>query len=435
MTTIASEIEGGQGQVNQSQPDGLADSLIRVNGLSYRMPSNMSVVVSRNMKRSFANLDSYQSGGKIIITWNSGSEYVNGMNSYLTFDASVDTGVATLGSGSAINFIDSVTVTSLQGTEVDRTEGVASYARDNDRYTYSQDYLNNIGSVMGYASTEKGVSGAPVPVVVPALTAAGTPADPKSRRFCIPLSKLCGLCNTSVLLPSMLSGGLRFEIKLADFSTALENAAGTTTGYTLTNVNMMLDSYQLADSIQKRLMAEASATGLEFFYETWDRTKHNITLSNKANITVRKAVSRALSAFAKTRTIVGSVDELKRDSQASEPNKVSGMFWRLGSLNFPNQRLTSLEEQYFYAQYAMGKLQHPHKNNSVSLDDFKDTEGIVAVSLERSSVLSLSGLPVNNSRTLQVELDYSSSENRDIDIYMRYLQLARVFPNNILVKE
>jgi hypothetical protein len=62
MTTIASEIEGGTGEVKQASPNGLADSLIRVNGLSYRMPSNMSVVVSRSMKRSFANLDSYKQG-------------------------------------------------------------------------------------------------------------------------------------------------------------------------------------------------------------------------------------------------------------------------------------------------------------------------------------------------------------------------------------
>lgn len=421
MTTIASEIEGGRGEVKQSQPDGLADSLIRVNGLSYRMPSNMSVVVSRNMKRSYANLDSYGPGGKIIITWNSGSEYVNGMNSYLTFDAEATAVEATLGSGSAINFIDSVTVNSLQGTEVDRVEGVNAYARDNDRWTFSQDYLNNVGSVIGYGSTEAGVA-----------DEAKVPTG-STQRFCIPLSKICGLCNTSVLIPSMLAGGLRFEIKLASFANAL-TSAGATTGYTLTNVNMMLDSYQLADSIQKRLMAEASATGLEFFYETWDRTRHNISAANKANITVRKAVSRALSAFAKTR-LTADVENLAKDSQASEENKVVGMFWRLGSLNFPNQRLSSKEEQYLYAQYAMGKLQHPHKNNSVSLDDFKKTEGIAAVSLERSSVLSLSGLPVNNSRTLQVELDYTGELNRDIDVYMRYLQLARVFPNNVLVKE
>ena len=422
MTTIASEIEGGTGEVKQASPNGLADSLIRVNGLSYRMPSNMSVVVSRSMKRSFANLDSYKQGGKVIITWNSGSEFVNGLNSYLTFDvATIGSGSsATFESGSAINLIDNVTVNSIQGTEVDRVEGVNAYARDMDRWTYSQDYLNNVGSVIGYATTE-GAGSKPVITETP-------------KRFCIPLSKICGLCNTSVLIPSALAGGLRFEIKLADLATAFQAGATAPTNYELTNVNMMLDSYQLADSIQKRLMAEAAATGLEFFYETWDRTRHNIASSNKANITVRKAVSRALSAYAKTR-LTADVSDLTKDSMASEPNKVSGMFWRLGSLNFPNQRLTAQEEQYYYAQYAMGKWQHPHKNNSVSLADFKGDEGIVAVTLERSSVLSLSGLPVNNSRTLQVELDYSTSQSRDIDVFMNYLQLARVFPNNVLVKE
>jgi hypothetical protein len=71
MSALASEIQNIPQQTSQASPDGIADSLIRVNGLTYRMPSNMSVVVSRNMKRSYANLDSYNQGGKVIITWNS----------------------------------------------------------------------------------------------------------------------------------------------------------------------------------------------------------------------------------------------------------------------------------------------------------------------------------------------------------------------------
>ena len=422
MANLANQIEGQLDQTVRPQADGLADSLIRVNGLSYRMPSNMSVVVSRSMKRSYANLDVYHQGGKIIVTWNSGAEYVNGMNSYLTFDAQVDAGIVSFESGSAINFIDNVTVSSIQGSEVDRVEGVNAYRRDMDRYTYSQDYINNVGSVMGYGSTE--ATGITVPVKVTT-----TP-----QRFCIPLSKICGLCNTSVLIPSMMAGGLRFEIKLAPLFTVFKQDTDVTTKYTLTNVNMHLDSYQLADSIQKRLMQEASATGLEFYYETYDRTRHNISLANKANITVRKSVSRALSAFAKTR-LTENVNNSTVDSMASEVNDVNGFFWRLGSLNFPNQKLLHKTEQYYYAQYVFNKLAKPHQGSSVSLTDFLGNEGIVAVTLERSSVLMLSGLPVNNARTLQVELDYGDSLSRDIDIYMHYLQLARVFPNNILIKE
>jgi len=34
MASLANEIEGASGQVQNAQPDGLADSLIRVNGLN-----------------------------------------------------------------------------------------------------------------------------------------------------------------------------------------------------------------------------------------------------------------------------------------------------------------------------------------------------------------------------------------------------------------
>lgn len=431
MSDLQSEIE--QGQANQAvTPEGLATSLLIVNSLQYKMPSNMSVVVSRNMKRSFANLESYRQGGKIIVTWNTGSEYVYGPNSYLVFDVEVEgtgtTGVAqgSFGSGSACNLIDNVTVTSVQGTEVDRTEGVNIYVRDMDRYKYSQDWINNFGSTMGYASTE--ASGPPIGPVITT-----TP-----KRFCIPLSKLCGVCNSKVLMPSTLAGGLRFEIKLASLGTAFLDVSTLTTDltdYKLTNVNMHLDTYQLADSIQKRLMMESASRGLEYFYETYDRTRHNITSSNKANITVRKSVARALSAHVKTR-LNANVDNKSVDSMDSEVNQVSSFFWRLGALNFPNQRLSGLEEQYYYAQYCMSKVDQPYKNNSISLSDFKDREGLVCVTLERSNVIDGSGLPVNNSRQLQVELDYgNSAQTRDIDVFMNYLQLARVFINNVLVKQ
>ena len=140
-STLQNELQGNVQPMGRA--DGLADSLIRVNGLQYRMPSNMSVVTMRSMNRSFANLDKYNAGGKIIVTWNTGASYVNSANSYLTFDVKMLTGEgkvaeASFESGSACNLIDNVTVTSIQGTEVDRTEGVNSYTRDMDRWTYSQ---------------------------------------------------------------------------------------------------------------------------------------------------------------------------------------------------------------------------------------------------------------------------------------------------------
>jgi len=433
MSAIQDEISG-EVKMQQRSPDGLAQSLVNVNQLGYRMPANMSVTVNRTMSRSYANLDTYAPGGKIIVTFNTGSTYVWGRTSYLTFDV-VATGTdpkATFGTGSAINLIDSVTVYSQSGTEVDRTEGVNLHARNFDRYTYSQDWVNNFGSVIGYGSTEKSATGATVPVEISAV----------KSRFCIPLSHLAGIFGTSTLMPSMLAGGLRVEIKLAPFAVALTPAAvspGTITGYSITNASCQIDTFQLADSIQKRLMMEAASTGLEFYYETYDRTRHNISASDKANITIRKSVARALSAFAVTR-LTANTALLTVDSMASDVGTaLSGMFWRLGSLTFPQQKLENTPEIYYYAQRAFQKVESPYKMNSISLDDFKATEALAAVTLERSNVLELSGLPVNNSRSLQLELDYGGTgggpADRDIDVFMHYVQLARVFVNNVLVKE
>ena len=421
--SIESEMKEQGMAPSSGRENGLAESLIRVNSLDYELPSNMSVVVSRNLKRSFANLDQYKENGKVIITLNTGTDYCDGINSYLTFKARVSGpagSTAGFGSGSACNFIENITITSRSGVEIERIEGLNNLRREHDRYDCSQDWIDNFGSVMGYTNEAK--------------TNAPVLAQDADLQFCIPMGRLAGSFNTRKLIPSQLAGGLRIEIKLASLGSALIKGATAPTGYQLTDVTMMCDCYQLADSIQKRLNMNAAANGLEFYFETYDRTKFNESASNQANITVRKAVSRALWAIAKSR-LSANVDNLAVDSIASEPNKVKDFFWRLGSLYFPNQPLRNKEEMYYFAQYCFDKVKKCHNQNSVSLKDFKGDEGIVAVTLERSNVLGLSGLPINNARTLQLDMNFDTSASRDVDIYMAYIKLVRVFINNCVVKE
>lgn len=409
--------EVAQEQQPAGREQGLADSLIRLNQLSYRLPSNLSVTVSRNMKRSFADKNTYNANGKIIITWNTGTDYVDGINSYLTFKVAVNAGASEFVSGSAVNIIENITVTSRSGREIERQEGVNNLRRDMDRYMCSQDWIENFGSVMGYSP-----DGSPIEI------------NTTAKQFCIPLNRLVGCCNVRKLMPSQLAGGLRFEIKLASLNSAFKEKTAAPTDYTVSDVSMMLDTYHLADSIQKKLNMMASRQGLEYFYETHDRTRFNITSSNKANIVVRKAVSRALWAIAKTR-LTANVENKTEDGVASETNAVDNFQWRLGSLYFPNQPLDNKEEQYYYAQYAFDKVKHCHKQNSVSLSDFKGTEGLVAATLSRSQILGLAGLPLNNSRQLEVEINYGSPASRTIDVYVAYLKVAKVFINNVVVRE
>ena len=64
----------------------------------------------------------------------------------------------------------------------------------------------------------------------------------------------------------------------------------------------------------------------------------------------------------------------------------------------------------------------------------------LAVSLERSSLFNLSGIPINNSRVLALRGQFSSdpseiSTSSRVNIYLKYVKLARIFLNNVEVEQ
>ena len=65
---------------------------------------------------------------------------------------------------------------------------------------------------------------------------------------------------------------------------------------------------------------------------------------------------------------------------------------------------------------------------------------VIAVSLERSSLFNLSGIPINNSRVLALRGTYSSvatayCKSHTLNIYLKYVKLARIFLNNVEVEQ
>jgi hypothetical protein len=64
----------------------------------------------------------------------------------------------------------------------------------------------------------------------------------------------------------------------------------------------------------------------------------------------------------------------------------------------------------------------------------------LAVSLERSSLFNLSGIPINNSRVLALRGQFSSdsseiSTSSRVNIYLKFVKLARIFLNNVEVEQ
>jgi hypothetical protein len=71
-------------------------------------------------------------------------------------------------------------------------------------------------------------------------------------------------------------------------------------------------------------------------------------------------------------------------------------------------------------------------SSSNALLELYKTNSVIAVSLERSSMLELSGIPLSNSRTLC--LNATSAPNFNSYLFLEYASLARVFISNATVE-
>jgi hypothetical protein len=240
----------------------------------------------------------------------------------------------------------------------------------------------------------------------------------------------------------MLMSGLRMEIEWETAAVALK---GATADYRILDMQMALDSYTLTDSVLRTLNETAALQGLEVVFASY----HNTQLSpsntgTSLNMEVRKAVSRALGCIMKVHS--NSVSEATNDSMASKDWDFTQLQARVGSLYFPQQPLKAStvgnvsvppdRESYFHTLRGFNKIKTPSAPPAVSLSDFKATMGVFCQDLERSSVQNLTGIPLNNSRTLAIQAEFANAPTEAlVEVWLVYTRLCRVFLNNIEVEE
>jgi hypothetical protein len=417
-------------EAKTAAPDNKRNSttkLLSDNALDYKMEQELSLVSSRSSRRMYSEKTEYGPNESVIVDLQTGSLFVNPENSYLTFKlaiTSTEGGTQALGfgHGSACNFIRDVIITSRSGTEIERVRGLNILRYTLDKYDEDNDFINHRGTLMGYGET--------------------VACDGSETTFIIPMSKIAGLfAQKGKLLPSFLCSGLRIELVLETAAMALTTTK-TNVDYTIKKPTFMLDCMKLTDATESVLMNVSSANGLEYTFTTWDRSTFQ-TSALQNFLEVRKAVSHALRAIGITRT----TDQfaLTEDSIEPEDFKVVKSQWRLGSQYFPVNPLTDEKEHYWNALHVFDEVS---KGNDVyvSYDTFLDGNGdavgktgITGVLLERSNVLAHQSLPINSSRTLGYDVDFLDEAplpipSRQIDVFLEYKAVARIFLNNLLVK-
>lgn len=281
------------------------------------------------------------------------------------------------------------------------------------------------------------------------------------------------------------------------------DAALTIDSYEICDPYFQLKSVQLTDSVQRILNETSAVNGLEIVYTDINNTQIVNQPSQSTGrctgdfyMEVRHAASRALRAILVPRIQAADTTQIC-DSFATIGCPFKRWHWRLGSLYFPHQPIKGndvleiLPQTYTYTADAWGKIagaprcevtldeytsyhQKSYKNPRVVyssktqlLDALPngeelvvDANGVVvklqydkytccapiAVSLERSTLFNLSGIPINNSRVLSFHGEYDSATGNDypnfptygpliFDCFLQYVRLARVFLNNVEVEQ
>lgn len=457
----------GRGAEVSNQADVARRGLVSVNRLDYTLQPDLSVAVARSSKKHFFQGSTYKPLTRAICVLNSGAEYIDPQNSYLRFEVTNDSGTAgqdlKLEAGSGINFIKQIILTSRSGDEIERIEQVNQLACQLDRYMHSNDWINSQGEVIGYLNADEatgalssssgyvGLYAADTRVVAGRKPATGTMvARTKTKTFVIPLSCITGLFRSfDRLLPPMLCSGMRIEIEWESSSEVgaygIDSVAGVS--YTISKPEIVMDQYQLTDSIMRVLNEESAMRGLEVVFSTW--YNHEETYSAAAteyHVQVRKAVSRALGLLVKLGpprgSIVGTTYKF-----VSAPADITSYQVRVGSLYFPQQAIANVKEKnsqelYHHTLRGLGKWRTPHATTGVPYKDYAgdlnrtdSSFQSIYTDFERSNTQKLTGLPINNSRVAEISITCAGSRIRRVNSYLHYVRLLRVFLQNVEVEE
>jgi len=426
------------------------DQSLTDSDLTYLAKNSSSLVIERTSKRSYADNPEYGTGNtNLVVNFQTGVDYVDGRNSYLRMVVEpnkLTNDKISWGYGTVLNLIDTVTIKSRSGTVLGRTERVNLLQYYETKYKNSYSYF---GSTVGGVQAEGGGMASGLLGYSDGLT--GDTLGP-SREYNIPLHLIHSFFDQENLLPSMVMKGMRLEITLADASTAFKVTDGTPIAptYVVRNVWASLDSYRLTDDAMRKLNdMSREAEGLVLQYHDYEQSRFTRPVGvNNVSTEVRKTVSMANEAFLVTR-IETNINDKAKDSFLAQPLTDGDRYqWRVGSMYLPQTELQGQAAWYANACYCKGQLKSREQpfvkyehTLAPTIPTFTSTASagggyaISCVDLDRYW-LDLSGLAINNSVTLNANMEYSdASAAGELDLFLKHTRRIAVYNDNIIVMD
>ena len=429
---------------NEAASENVMSNLMALNKLTYRTPPSLSVAKDRKYVSNFPQSRSYGNGQTMVWNVNTGSQFLHGKSSYVSFKVKTPAGtIGDWGTGSAANLFDVIRVKSRAGVEISRLEGANFWTHVHQRYNCPRDAFGTILQSQGYGDLN-GILGS--------SNGTGTQLA-LGAKFTVPLS-IIPCFNQDRLLPPQLMDGAIIEIQLNAPQTAIYTAtaslANAPASYEVSELEIKWNSFDLADAFDRKIAQLSARDGLSLVHKEYHRTLVSQDTQDY-QYDVKKACSKALGVYVCPRLAADIVKADADSNQCMDQQFVRYQF-QLGSNYHPNSPLQNAEvgtqpskatssEAYYYTLSSWGRTDC-HSNQDVSLKNFVSEAsageakmGIASTSFLKSSVSDMAGQMVNSARALVCDITAYDAKPRRLDTYLCFARLVKVYEQNATVAD
>ena len=424
----------------KKQQGGLAESLLQVNDLLYKMPAALGISARKNHREDFFQQSTYGSNGTMVLDCQTGSDFVDGSKSYLRFELGAIGASAGFGTnGSAANLFGRIVVRTRSGREVCRVEVANLLTCFRQSWAHPSDwFLSATAQAQGYGTNL-------------------VPTAPLSRVYAIKMSELipCFAPVGNVLLPPQMMEGLRIELSTVAHTEAF-GTINAPTGYTITQPRIQWSTVQLGDAFQRKIGEMAASAGLNILHKEifHNQVSGSAPGQSSFDFDVKKSASKALSAFFVSRNNA-DVNDLSEDSMKSMPYDWTSHQSHIGSDYYPMAPIRTsglalaateatnrgrVAEAYYYSNLGMG-----YKTPSLNLGEFSGdnqtltTRGLACIAYDFTKGQALDGSVVNNSRSIIISATadpvVAGVVTRRIDGFLCFVRAAKYFVSNAEIRD
>lgn len=392
------------------------DKILASNGLYYVMPKPLSTTLNRTYKTQYSTRTEYSPGDTMVFDINT-SAVVDPELSFMKISVQALLKDIAIGSGSIVNCFREIRIQSRNGTELDRIEHLNDFSHYYMNNCVSKDIMASKGQSWGYG--------------VNAVLTQNVVYD-----YCIPLSMLSGLFRPHVKgqkMPPQLLSGSRVEINLEAAVKAFYSVPAGVFDYKVLKPELHLMEMTQNDNTLKIITEQSANNGLEYFYPRVF-TSVETSASSTVNYQIKKAVSQATHVVTCPKITSLAVNSIL-DSFVSVPAaNYSKHQYRLGSNYYPNQICTSVVEAFTMSSQVCITMDDKIAP-ACTFDSFLNSGDLnVSTALKTDSMISASGLAVNNTATIALEYESVGGVELSFYTFLVYNALARCFLSQVTVK-